>query len=515
MIQLTLWTISPLLVTLVAVGIYLRLARKPRVPGMPAILALLATVVFWSGCQFLESLFADLETKLLALKLSVVGIALAPVLWFLFALTYTRRQMHVSALVRNLLSVIPLITIVLAVTNDWHQLMWRDARLMLVQGFVALITERGPWFYVHVLYAYGLMMVGTTILAYGLATTTRLVRPVIGVVLAPLVVFAANLLFLLPGNPVPWFDITTLGLVAGALILDLAVLRYGVFDDIPVLRDRILEQLGDGVVVVNQVGIIVDVNQAALALLQSDRASARRTPLAALLPSLELERLIAGAADSLEVQARGRCYDVTASRLDGTSPASDVVLVFRDVTVRRDTELALRVAQDELQRLAHTDSLTGLNNRRLFMDRLDEETRRVQRHGGCLSVLLVDLDHFKLINDRHGHGAGDRVLRAAAQQTLAVKRLSDVAARVGGEEFALLLPATDAVGAVRLAQRLRSAIETIDTGLLVSGAEPVTASIGVATVTAGRDDPIGVLRRADQALYQAKHDGRNRVCEAA
>ncbi len=515
MIQLTLWSISPLLVTLVAVGIYLRLSRKPRVPGMQAVLALLVTVVFWSGCQFVESLFTALQPKLLVLKLSYVAIALAPVLWFAFALSYTRRQLRLAPGLFNALAIVPLITIVLVMSNEWHQLMWEDVGLMEVHGFVALITERGPWFYVHVLYTYGLLMVATSILGYGLATTTRLIRPVLGVVLAPLAVCSANLLFLLPGNPVPWFDITTLGLVAGALILDRAVLRYGVLDDIPVLRDRVLEQLGDAVIVVNHRGLIVDVNGAALHILDRDRARVRRAPLARYLPSLNLEPLIDGTAASLEVQARGRCYDVTASALDGSNPASEVVLVFRDVTVRRDTELALRVAQDELQRLAHTDALTGLNNRRLFMDRLDEESRRVERHGGNMSVVLLDLDHFKQINDRYGHDAGDRVLRVAAERTVNVKRASDVAARVGGEEFALLLPATDAAGALHLAQRLRRAIEEIDTGLLLGTTEPVTASIGVATVAAGTGDAGSLLRRADQALYRAKNGGRNRVCEAA
>jgi GGDEF domain-containing protein len=251
--------------------------------------------------------------------------------------------------------------------------------------------------------------------------------------------------------------------VAGVLILDRAVLRHGLLDDIPVLRERVLEQLGEGVVVVSGSGRVIDVNHAALRLLATSRGGAVGRRMADILPDVDLEALLAGRHASLEMQAQGRWYDVTGTRLDPANPASDVVLTCRDVTVRRDTELALRVAQDELQRLVHTDSLTGLHNRRLFMDRLEEEIRRVQRHSGCLSVMVLDLDHFKQINDRFGHDAGDRVLRAAAERTRAVKRATDVAARVGGEEFALLLPATDAAGAMRLAQRLRGSIESIDT----------------------------------------------------
>jgi diguanylate cyclase (GGDEF)-like protein len=376
------------------------------------------------------------------------------------------------------------------------------------------VTERGPWFYVNAAYSYGLALVATSILAYVLSTTTREVKPVAGVVLAFLMVAGANLFYLSPWNPVPWFDCTTLGLVAAALILDATVLRYGVLDSIPVLRDRVLEQLTEAVVVVDARGRIIDVNRAALEVLDATRVRASRSLVTAWLPSLSINALVDGPADSLEVHARGRCYDVTGSRLDCSDPGSNVVLAFRDVTVRRDTELALRTAQRELERLANTDPLTGLYNRRLFMDRLNQEVQRIRRHPSCLSVVILDLDHFKLVNDQHGHDAGDRVLRAVAKQLQEVKRGSDIAARLGGEEFALLLPATDASGAQHLAQRLRAAIEVIDITAEIGTHGPVTASIGLATVTGNVDDPNQLLKRADDALYQAKDGGRNRVCTA-
>jgi PAS domain-containing protein len=401
MIQLTLWSISPLLVTLVAVGIYLRLARTPRLPGIPAFRALVAVVVFWSGCQFAESLFVLPLAKLAALKASYVGIVLAPVLWFLFAIGYALRQSHISPALRNALAALPLVTLVLVFSNAWHGLMWQDIRLVRADGFTALVTDPGPWFYVNAVYAYGLMTVATTILAFVLATTTRPRLPVVGVVLAPLVVSVANLLYLLPANPVPWFDLTTLGVVVAAMILDRTVLRHGVLDNIPVLRERVLEQLAEGVIVTAPDGRIIDVNQVATGVLGAARSEVEGTPVTRWLPDLDAAAVADGRSGTLEIQAHGRYYDVSGAKLDPDAPISDVVLALRDVTVRRDTELALRVAQDELQRLVHTDSLTGLHNRRLFMDRLDEELRRVERHQGCLSVILLDLDHFKQINDRH------------------------------------------------------------------------------------------------------------------
>lgn len=313
-----------------------------------------------------------------------------------------------------------------------------------------------------------------------------------------------------PWNPLPWFDFTTLGLAVAALILDRTVLRHGVLDNIPVLRDRVLEQLAEAVMVVDASGRIIDLNRAALGLLGTGREGALGARLSDLLPALDLS--VPACGSTFEMQACAHWYDVTGSRLDPSDPASDIVLAFRDVTVRRTTEFALRSAQDELQRLAHTDPLTGLHNRRLFMDRLESELSRLQRHDGMLSVVLLDLDHFKAVNDGHGHEAGDRVLQAVAEQALTVKRGSDVAARIGGEEFALLLPATDAVGAAHLAERLCLAISAIDTEPLLGARLAVTASLGLATVQHGDDQQRQLLQRADEALYRAKNGGRNRVC---
>ncbi len=164
--------------------------------------------------------------------------------------------------------------------------------------------------------------------------------------------------------------------------------------------------------------------------------------------------------------------------------------------------------------MAHTDALTGLVNRRLFISRLVEEVERVRRHGSTLSVLLFDLDHFKAVNDSFGHDAGDRVLCTVANIATQVKRVTDVTARIGGEEFALLLPETQHDGATHLATRLREAIEAASTLSDKGQTIKVTASIGVATVTQDHRTLDNILQLADSALYKAKDGGRNRICSA-
>ena len=190
------------------------------------------------------------------------------------------------------------------------------------------------------------------------------------------------------------------------------------------------------------------------------------------------------------------------------------MLVFRDVTERRKAEHELQRATSDLRRAAHTDALTGLFNRRIFMERLEEEAERVSRHGSALSVLLCDLDHFKKVNDTYGHDAGDSVLKGVAEVAEDVKRITDVVARTGGEEFALVLPETGHDGAKKLANRLRQAIEEMEVTTSTGQRIKITASIGVATVSKIGKNVDVFLRDADLALYRAKDTGRNRVCFA-
>ena len=166
----------------------------------------------------------------------------------------------------------------------------------------------------------------------------------------------------------------------------------------------------------------------------------------------------------------------------------------------------------ELVALATTDFLTGLDNRRNFMRRMAEELDRLKRFDiERAAVLMLDLDHFKLVNDRHGHAAGDAVLRHFADGLRDALRKIDTGGRLGGEEFGILLLGADLPAAQAFAERLRNQVAT--TPVLHEGtAIPLTVSIGIAALTAEDPSPETALKRADAALYQAKNEGRNRVC---
>jgi diguanylate cyclase (GGDEF)-like protein len=192
-----------------------------------------------------------------------------------------------------------------------------------------------------------------------------------------------------------------------------------------------------------------------------------------------------------------------------TKPYSAAVL-----RARVNTHIVLKRKTDLLEQLAQRDGLTGAANRRAFDQALEKEWRRAQRQQTPLSLVMLDADHFKAINDEFGHQAGDECLRAIAKiASLQLRRPGDLLARYGGEEFVLLLPQTDSDGAVGLAESVRAKIEGSFAGAAERGVGPrLTASLGCATLTPSDDDkPERLLFLADQNLYLAKAGGRNRV----
>lgn len=182
----------------------------------------------------------------------------------------------------------------------------------------------------------------------------------------------------------------------------------------------------------------------------------------------------------------------------------------------RMTDRDLKSALLKVNRLANEDELTGLKNRRAWMEEARQQLQLSHRLGTPLGLLMLDVDHFKKINDTYGHPAGDAVLRALGQLLPRALRATDIAGRLGGEEFAVLLPGTDAAGAGRIAENLRLAIaqEPIHDAAL---ALRITVSIGVSHVAAAEQahDLDALVRAADAALYTAKQSGRNRVASVA
>ncbi len=268
----------------------------------------------------------------------------------------------------------------------------------------------------------------------------------------------------------------------------------------------------DGIYVARQDGRIVDANE--MAQQQLGRAEAE-------LKQLSISDILHAGADwSTEilpsVQSRGmfRC-EGEQIRKDGVRVPVDlqfvhmtlgeepfVLTVAHDITTRKTLEV-------ELSRLATTDALTGTGNRAAFERALELEITHADRYKRPFSLMMMDIDYFKSVNDRFGHDAGDRVLRQFCATAARMLRESDQFFRFGGEEFVVLMPETDLAGALHVAERVRQAVEMES----MEHVGAVTVSIGV-TQYSRRESRSDLVNRADSALYAAKSTGRNRVCAA-
>jgi diguanylate cyclase (GGDEF)-like protein/PAS domain S-box-containing protein len=288
------------------------------------------------------------------------------------------------------------------------------------------------------------------------------------------------------------------------------------------LRFRSVTQAAsDAIISTDSAGAITSWNHGAERIFGYGEAEALGRNAAMLVPEPLRDRHI----DAVERLDRddaptllGKVMELEGLRKDGATFPLDISLarwnangqtcysgIIRDVTERKRMER-------ELERLAITDGLTQLCNRAHFDARLDEECARANRHGIDLTLMIIDIDHFKSVNDTHGHQAGDACLTALAGEIPNIVRATDITARYGGEEFAVIMPHTDADGALALAERIRAMAEALH--VPVNGGTTIrrTLSVGVAQLDPlGRMTPEDLIHAADKALYAVKRSGRNRV----
>lgn len=200
----------------------------------------------------------------------------------------------------------------------------------------------------------------------------------------------------------------------------------------------------------------------------------------------------------------GVCETIVVPLLDEDGRPVSTIGVNHDISERK-------LMEEELRQLATTDSLTGANNRYCFLERAQEEFSRAIRYERKLSVLMIDIDMFKRVNDTYGHQFGDRILKTLVKESLKILRQTDIFGRIGGEEFSAMLVETDMKMALNVAERLRKHVEKLK---VKNEHEKVSFTISIGATCVEKGDTLfeEVFNRADKALYEAKNKGRNRVC---
>jgi diguanylate cyclase (GGDEF)-like protein len=509
--------------------------RRARTPAATALAVTMSGVATWSAADVLvygvggEVLSRAYPPLLLAaVGLVVVGI-------YVLARTVSDPSWRLARRPALLLAVEPVVLVVASALPATRDLVL--AGIVPPAGATEGQVTLGPLFLLHTAYSYVLVAVAYGHLVRRFRRAAGVFRRQIAVLLVAAGLSTAGNVVAVAGQlDGAGTDVTPLFFLVTGLVNCWAIFRGGLLRLVPVAREQVVDAVPDAVLVVDPGDVVLDVNPAAVRMLQRLRPLGPGDVIGRPLSAVARPETLAVLATTerrdghrvAEVRP-GVWLDVRDSAVsDPRGRPLGRILVVRDVSEQQERQAAIEALnarlveqvevierlRAELAEEAVRDPLTGLHNRR-HLDRALRADLASRPRTGHLAVLVVDVDHFKAVNDRLGHAAGDRVLTAVAGTLARAVRDGDTAARLGGEEFVLVLPGAGRVQALERAERIRGAVAGTVHHVGGDGAVTgVTVSIGVAVCPADGTSAAALLEAADRALYAAKAAGRDRVVVA-
>lgn len=479
---------------------------RRTVLGAQALMILLVALAWWDITYGIFWADTPGPTPYFWLDITYIGVVIVPPTMLVFSLQISNLNNLLKPLLTTLIYLVPFIVLVLLFTDQYHNLFFAGKRV----ENSAFILDAGPVFWFNVVFSYALILLSTIILVRSFRRSSGMYRRQIALVLGGLgVTWFNSIIFIFGINPLPGADNTPFSFTIAAVAFTYSILRHHLLDVVPVARDVLIEKMADGVLVVDDQTRVVDINLTAKKLLNitGDVLGFPVENVFFHLGSKEREAFNSLKA-TFDIELTGETVnnlEVTVTPIwDGREKLLGRLIILHDIT-------KLKGIQKELRILASRDSLTGAVNRRHFMELAKRELTRARRYKQKLALVLMDLDSFKKVNDTYGHQAGDQVLLALKKICVQGTRDVDIFARLGGEEFALMLPETGQNAAADIADRLRAVLEgtTIKCG---THKFKVTISMGVTEYGVQKEDTLdAMLSRADKALYRAKGNGRNQV----
>ena len=491
-----------------------RVWRLRRTKLGSALLGLMICSFFYSLGYAFELTSGTLASILIWNKVQYLGVSFIPAFWILLTARYSGKDGWLKPPILAILFAVSYVTVLLDLSSPGHPLYYRSLSLEATAGHPVLHVVPGPWYWVHIGYSTAAFLLGTILLVGMFRHRWRSYRRQAGVMLVGSAFPWIGMLIYLAGWSPYGLDTSPLALAMAIPLLAWAVFRYKVFDLAPVAKDKVFAGMRDGTIVLDALDRIVDFNPAALVLPGLSSEALGRTLKDSIPRHPELQGLVKSEQPKeIDVKIDGpsgpRSFRAHAVLIrDRRSTPLFRILSFHEITEQ------VRLMEN-LREMAIRDDLTGSYNRTYFRDISRTELARAKRYGRAISVLILDLDEFKSVNDTWGHEAGDTVLKAVAGILRAGLRTSDVLCRHGGEEFAILLPETPPSRSIGVAERLRAQLAESSIPIREGGDVRITASFGIAGADRVGDDTIDdLLRSADQAMYRAKAAGRNCIFTA-
>ena len=448
------------------------------------------------------------------MKIQYLGMPFIPPASLIMVLHFVGLERLINRRKVAALYTIPFITALLVWSNDYHHLFYRSVYLRANAPTPLADITMGPWYIVHGSFTFGCMLASTLLMLWQWNRMKRVYRrQMVTILTGQLIPMLGALLYLLGKTPYGMDPVPVIMSLTSALYI-WAIQSRGMLTAAPIARENLFESMRDGVLVTDRFDMLIDYNRAAAEMIQGLDSAAIGKPLAQLfLPAgkdavsyvMHSDPLLQEEREMEWALSEGTCYYQIRSSpvLKRNGHWAGRLIMLIDVTER--TRL-----QEKLTHLATIDSLTGIYNRTHFMELSRKQLAECALTQSPLSLILLDIDHFKSINDRFGHEHGDIALQHVVEVCSRHTREQDLFGRYGGEEFVLCLPGTSLEQAGHLANTIRKDIEE-SILYTVSQTIQVTASFGVVEAVHSGHTLEEMLGEADEALYTSKRNGRNAV----
>ncbi len=522
---------AAVILAFVVVGTVLTTWHTLRVgsfPGRTDYLMLMASGCWWAISAFFDVSSSDPASKIFYSELAWYGIVTTPIAWMLFMSAYIRGSDLPNASLHTGFAIAAgLVVLTIAMTNDLHHLIYVSITPDPTSDYPhQLRYDHGAFFFATMIAIYFFMLM-TAIRTLWAAIHAPAVHRAqfIGLLVSAMVPWAANVAYNLAGIRIFGFDPTPLAYVVVPMIYSVLVSRNQFLSLAPVAISAVVAAHPDGILVVSGNGVIAEANAAVRTIFDGRQLVGKSfSELGTIFGPANQESLF-DRSETVRRWRRGdRTYEVRTVIVDAVRHSQSVAYVLRDITDYLRAQESLHVSkrlmeerleanlrlQEQLHDMAHRDSLTGLNNRRVLENISARLIDTADAIGSSLVAVSLDLDHFKRLNDTYGHKAGDDALVAIAGVLTRSLRPGEVAIRMGGEEFLVLMPSTEIEEARARAEAWRAVIRSQPV-MTSQGAAEITFSAGISSYPDTAASFEQLVQQADKAVYSAKRAGRNRV----
>ncbi len=515
------------LITLTASAI----AWRRSAPGSFTLGLLLLSMTVWSGAYAMRLFNIPVEQQIFWFHVMYAGILPLPNLFMAFILKITHNERWLNRRNRLLLLIPPALSLLLLWTNNFHHWFYESIQARELDGLVMFEFVRGPWYFVNMAYSYAMVILALAVMFLSALRLGALFRSQYRLIfIGSVIPWASSIYNELNSARLNGLDLTPVTFGITGILFAFAVLRARFMDLIPVARSMLIENMSDGVLMLDAKNRVVDFNPAMKKFLGDDTTPILGRHVSELLGDWleQSDALMDESQSQTEMRIPNdpsRSLDLRVTPLfDAYRQLNGRLIVFRDITERKDVEKQLRHAnrrlqsqlieigtlQSQLREQAIRDPLTNLFNRRYLEETLDRELSRAAREKYSVCIIMIDIDHFKHVNDNYGHEAGDVMLKAIAGGLAGLSRRGDFACRYGGDEFVVVLTNISLEVAYERAESLRISLNSlrVSYGLHTLSA---TFSMGLASYPTNGETHESLLRAADKAMYAVKDAGRDHI----